>query len=996
MTKLWHWTMILPLAAVAVALAQTQPVDTGSGPLAPPQVLMLQASRPKKATGYGKGILIREIVRQAILIAARDELGLSTRDQAPREPFLESTPGQPAPVGVETGQLWENCRVSLTRTRNGRLARLRLADMPLMLPDERVHWLALLTAAEKQSRDLMVRRLRQIGFQGRTRPWGQGQAPAEVETLLSQMDFVSQFLAVRRLHAELARQGDSEALLGPLVRGYAHLGFMTDYFWNATHKVYKARALLYAQRMVAHDPQSPNALRHRAYAFALSGLPGLAEKDLSAADALPAAGAPASVPPWVALTAAYCRYDWQKLRANDWPKQVRPLAALLALLNVETHAGDRMTQQAADFAIQHAPRCLRPYDVLCARAGVSAGHRATVDGPEALADLLADELPKLEDLPHDVRAVLPENRGGYRRAVSRHAIAMALVNTPDRSAQVAEPSWAALGRIIEEAHFVQLERRLYFLAYMLSVDHDQLVAFSRQVLPSAQGHPLANVLESYQYLSGDDAAKLAGLFDALKALDAGFGLQPALRQARHSGAHRRENIEELRQAMYDQKDQISSEVSLLLDEWTDPHWKLWYARVLADIDPRSPHAAATFIEYEWEKTQDRLPQWEKDYAWQPAVIRALVPRLRQAHRHSQAVELCERYIAVAPAQWPFDQLAEMYLQQGQEDKWLATRERQLRVQDYGLDHARVRVQIARHFMDQQDFQRALPYAEAAAESWASWAMWSAAICNEGVGDWDRAELWVRRIAQRYEGERLDWARWVLRTGWGDAEQALPPLAALVKKLHQPGAREAILTNFAELLGWHDMLEGRPDEAIEHFRRSFREADQFWPGVVAMLLANRRGDQALRDDLLQRLIESCRDARDRYAAQFLQLLRSTLQDGQPLDLTKFDSLQRLDSDYHRLMAQASVVQLLFDTGRTAEATDRLAKLLREPATNLFPYDWAWVQARENGLDPVELRGWPAPANRPVWQPQTPPSDIGPEESPNRGTPAAPQGPPPAPI
>ena len=36
--------------------------------------------------------------------------------------------------------------------------------------------------------------------------------------------------------------------LGVLVRGYAHLGRLTELHWNGSAKVFKARSLLYAQR----------------------------------------------------------------------------------------------------------------------------------------------------------------------------------------------------------------------------------------------------------------------------------------------------------------------------------------------------------------------------------------------------------------------------------------------------------------------------------------------------------------------------------------------------------------------------------------------------------------------------------------------------------------------------------------------------------------------------------------------------------------------------
>ncbi len=98
------------------------------------------------------------------------------------------------------------------------------------------------------------------------------------------MTFTSQFQAVRELHEAIHSGGESPALLGGLVRGYANLGLLTEYLWHPEHKAFKARALLYAQRMVARDEHSAQARWHRAYALALIGLHKAALDDLDAAE----------------------------------------------------------------------------------------------------------------------------------------------------------------------------------------------------------------------------------------------------------------------------------------------------------------------------------------------------------------------------------------------------------------------------------------------------------------------------------------------------------------------------------------------------------------------------------------------------------------------------------------------------------------------------------------------------------------------------------------
>ena len=97
------------------------------------------------------------------------------------------------------------------------------------------------------------------------------------------MDIVSQFSAVRELHALIKSQGESPELLGALVRAYANLGVLTEHFWLPDHKVFKARALLYAERLMRRQSGKPWGMWHKAYAEALVGLHCSALADLESA-----------------------------------------------------------------------------------------------------------------------------------------------------------------------------------------------------------------------------------------------------------------------------------------------------------------------------------------------------------------------------------------------------------------------------------------------------------------------------------------------------------------------------------------------------------------------------------------------------------------------------------------------------------------------------------------------------------------------------------------
>ena len=73
--------------------------------------------------------------------------------------------------------------------------------------------------------------------------------PQDVEKRLESLSMVETFAAVRRLHEAIRADGESPARLAALARAYAQLGMLTEFLWSPAHRVFKARALLYAERL---------------------------------------------------------------------------------------------------------------------------------------------------------------------------------------------------------------------------------------------------------------------------------------------------------------------------------------------------------------------------------------------------------------------------------------------------------------------------------------------------------------------------------------------------------------------------------------------------------------------------------------------------------------------------------------------------------------------------------------------------------------------------
>ncbi len=172
-----------------------------------------------------------------------------------------------------------------------------------------------------------------------------GELPAEIAKQLNEMSFTSQFAALRGLHRLRGSALDERARLAGLARGYANLGVMCEYFWNPMHQVFKARALLYAERLVVADHRSSLALAYRAYARALVGFHGAALEDLAATQ-INAAARKAELPKWADLIADFCMFDSQAVKIFSDPSQ-QQLAALLRVMMAEQSDSPGLTPRVA-------------------------------------------------------------------------------------------------------------------------------------------------------------------------------------------------------------------------------------------------------------------------------------------------------------------------------------------------------------------------------------------------------------------------------------------------------------------------------------------------------------------------------------------------------------------------------------------------------------------------------------------------------------------------
>ena len=187
--------------------------------------------------------------------------------------------------------------------------------------------------AENWSRTEFPNVLKQLGPDGKPNALQpDALLPAGVDDRLSQLGYIGVFAAIRDLHDVMRTSGESPRRIAALVRAYALMGLLTEHHWHPAHKVFKTRALLYAQRLVTRAPNDSHGLWHRAFALAMIGLHKRAQEDIELARARATAENKPN-PAWADLIEAYAHYDITRMTVSPGP--LAPMAALLRLMAVE-------------------------------------------------------------------------------------------------------------------------------------------------------------------------------------------------------------------------------------------------------------------------------------------------------------------------------------------------------------------------------------------------------------------------------------------------------------------------------------------------------------------------------------------------------------------------------------------------------------------------------------------------------------------------------------
>lgn len=729
------------------------------------RVLDLVAQRNQVPTqaGIRYGSLVRELVRQAFLVAARDELGLSTRDSTFGEVVVVEEGTSRFPLQISSILRYQPdpskpaVVIEITRLKqDGKLFRTTrtIAFESMNLED-------LVSKLEQASREDFVKILNEAGFQQvkRTREASQQKAASAVVP----MEIVSQFGELRRLHAELTSTGDSNELLEGLIKTYANLGDLTSFYLSVMSKAYKARSMIYAQRYVNKSNGTASALSCRAYARALAGRHAAALDDVNAVAELPGQTAPE----WLPLIKAFCSYETEVLSREKGPQEHLALY-LLMRSSKESGSMDRAVA-AIEKYLTVEPASFRAYESLCELDQLGTIRMAIDAGFDNAWGQIYERMESIPNLPKPVQLIVQEQAlrdriNPAREHKSRAELFKALRQAGADASDESEPSWNMLANVLEEATFAQIVETLYCEKMKLSVSSENSI---RAFRPLVAEHRWKAFIEGFTDNPQSNAATLSKLVQQISSADAEPQMNRFLTCIYTIGG---------RDVSRTLSHGITSNNDLIFDDFSSGGMGSIGAANQGSVDmlkvsPHWPSTIAAVIQFDWNAVEKNGPSWIEKYANCPRIMVALGQRYMQHHKPDEAIRCFRKSIAVEPSLDAYEALANLLQAQGDMVAYEQTLKDSLQVDDFGLRKARIASGLAETMMQRGDWKGAQPYAMQAAQSYSAWGLLTGSRCAEGLRDWRTAESMRRAISERYAGNQPDWFFWCIRTGRGNLKKA---------------------------------------------------------------------------------------------------------------------------------------------------------------------------------------------------------------------------------
>ena len=700
--------------------------------------------------------LFRELVRQSLLLAAREELGLQTRDALLGEAGPDpSPPGGKGPLDFTMNWSPAGYRLEiLDRTWGGPPKTLWSFRNPT-----NGHSVESLTIMmERLSREQMPAALQKAGYPALAgkRKWTNDPVPDEAKKRLEEMTFTSQFAALREIHATIAAKGESRDLVGGLIRAYANLGLLTEINWSPAHKAFKARALLYAERLVARFPKAASSHWLKAYA---SGIAGVHIESLTELETAKKAKRDIEPPAWVEIVDAYCRFRTDRLTeiANEAGNNAE-LAGLLRILSMEWVVPQNELLMAGMEYVDAHPECYRLIDVVGANGAAQLGRYGWERAEQMLTRTIRDRLSEMPKLPKKVSDLLASSPADPK--IGEPPLIQAL-----RDARFdGEASWGMLAELIQQTRFLHAYRYSeYMWVRKFSAPDPKVVA---DKTPLVGNHPFLPLLAHLVVRTPDDREAILKVVKQMRLSETSLAVVGRFLNAVNK-LQDADRLTPMYRRMHGHTDLTYFDLlgPVMFAKGED----LKYLDRLLVVCPYSPNGRARAIALAWDRYEKKIEDWQND--GHSVVLVALAKHYADAKEDERAIEFYQAALRKGADRPTYLELADLYERRKDEPKWLETLLDSLKLDRGVLDWANTHHKIAHHYMRAREWEKALPYAEKAASTKSGGGMIAAGRCHLALEHFDQSEELFAMTSTRYPEDCFEWYTWCKLTGRGGIDEA---------------------------------------------------------------------------------------------------------------------------------------------------------------------------------------------------------------------------------
>ena len=429
--------------------------------------------------------LAREIVRQSVQVALRDECGFVTSDQVLRQESNLADPGFSVAFHIRHIEA-KGTQATVVFDGLGEFQAETTESWPEMHA-----WPKLVSQWSEISRKQLTEWLDKQGVERRERPEHvAAELPAEIDRSLSRVNLVHQLYAVRLLHKHLREHGDSALLLASLSRAYANLGQLTRWHLQSHREVFVARSLLYADRAASLFGDIPETRYISGYAWSLAGFGALG---LQAYPHEPESDDPA----WARAGYYFAKYELSKLKELA-TKENRDSELYAVLACALAEQIDRARPVDWVYAVSDAKRHKnnpRIYQGMPAAGAVVEGFLLDYQESYALSRMIDHDLLALPGFPeHLVEQVTPidQTKVGLKR---RGEICAALMREGLREQAREDLSWSEIGSVLYDAHAASIFRGLLYQDMRVGANRqEEKRRYREEASESFDEHPFAGLL----------------------------------------------------------------------------------------------------------------------------------------------------------------------------------------------------------------------------------------------------------------------------------------------------------------------------------------------------------------------------------------------------------------------------------------------------------------------------------------------------------------------